>query len=978
MARQIDLLTGEFRSAQPANPLYCHQDFLDKLAAQQTSPLGKRASLLLQRLAIDERRIYFKATRGENRGWRRSRLGGNQGSHFYAWWAPKMATPLRDAPGMSELPDGAIVLRDIRHHDDHSPCLAQDLGEHYLPFGVPDLRSAEYAPPPWTGPQAKFASARQTVRILKGYPGSGKTTALLHAADSIPAQRILYLTFSRDLANLARQYFDRYCSRDKHFHVAVFPNLVRELVRQPEATATPDRDLRAKFRMDLSPYQRSLGAWSDQYPALFDEFHAHLVGAALPFAAGRFNAAKQARVGDANFRAARGRYLGNQAIQTALDAAGRLERNGALADRYFPELGLAWRALSSLAEGGRDVPPELLDFDCIAVDECQDLTPMEASVVIELAAQIGKRRKSPVPLLMAGDEAQTVRPTDFEFRWLNDLLHHRLGTPTEFRLSANLRSPRQIAMLVNRVWDLYDEIDKKDRPSGSGLAEIDDDSTDQVLYCVASPGAELNELLATLAAREGLALMSLDDQLPGWVPSELRDQVLTAREVKGLDFDTVCVLDAGRQLERIGRFEQHRRSGTGEIEGLRKRLAIDQLRVALSRPTGRLIWIDINPTSLISQAASTFMNDHQVSPSVLPAMPSAIQKGLEEEELDVEERIQRAMADARQYLEVRPGLAWSRANQAVGLLGPLTQTGAVQDVSLRNQVYSGLIEIAVTLALRGARLPPEFGMVDLWDVGTKACSDARIHLLPALLRTMREALNVTGPGRVAAVAMFADRVRLYPEMLTAWMRTELAGQLTKWTEEMEAAALRPEFANDMIAVLPGFYDALHLPDAEARKVGLRQRTVGALLKAKRHAEALAVLMQLPERDPALEAECHSELGRFAEAAELYRQVGNAKAALDCYRRVPDFENAAALIREVGEHSAGESYEWLLRFRQLVAERPANFNRVMIEPEKKVLEQMLEEALGVARKKPGAKKAAKKTVSKSAVKKAAAPRSNRFF
>jgi len=182
----------------------------------------------------------------------------------------------------------------------------------------------------------------------------------------------------------------------------------------------------------------------------------------------------------------------------------------------------------------------------------------------------------------------------------------------------------------------------------------------------------------------------------------------------------------------------------------------------------------------------------------------------------------------------------------------------------------------------------------------------------------------------------------------------------------------------MIAVLPGFYDALHLPDAEARKVGLRQRTVGALLKAKRHAEALAVLMQLPERDPALEAECHSELGRFAEAAELYRQVGNAKAALDCYRRVPDFENAAALIREVGEHSAGESYEWLLRFRQLVAERPANFNRVMIEPEKKVLEQMLEEALGVARKKPGAKKAAKKTVSKSAVKKAAAPRSNRFF
>ncbi len=972
MARQIDLLSGEFRTAQAANPLYCHQDFLDKLAAQQTGPLGKRASLLLQRLAIDERRIYFKATRGENRGWRRSRLGGNHGSHFYAWWAPKMALPLRDAPGAGELPEGSIVLRDIRHHDDHSPCLAQDLREHYLPFGVPDLRSSEYAPPPWTAPQAKFASARQAVRILKGYPGSGKTTALLHAADSIPAQRILYLTFSRDLANLARQYFDRFCSCEKHFHVAVFPGLVRELVRQPEAAVTPDRDLRTKFRIDLSPYQRSLGAWNDQIPALFDEFHAHLVGAALPFAAGRFNSAKQARVTDTNFRAARGRYLGNQAIQTALDAAGRLERNGSLAERYFPELGMAWQALSSLAEGGREVPPELLDFDCIAVDECQDLTPLEASVVIELAAQIGKRRKSPVPLLLAGDEAQTVRPTDFEFRWLNDLLHHRLGTPAEFRLSANLRSPRQIAMLVNRVWDLYDEIDKKDRPSGSGLAEIDDDSTDQVLYCVASPGAELNDLLASLAAREGLALMSLDEQLPGWVPSEVRDQVLTAREVKGLDFDTVCVLDAGRQLERIGRFEQHRRTGTGEIEGLRKRLAIDQLRVALSRPTGRLIWIDVSPSSQVSQAASTFLNDHVIQ-SVLPAMPSAIQKGLEEEELDVEERIQRALADARQYLEVRPGLAWSRANQAVGLLGPLNQMGAVQDQSLRDQVYSGLIEIAVTLALRGAKLPPEFGVVDLWDVATKASYEARMQLLPVLLHTMREAVNLTGAARVASLSLFADRVRQHPEILTAWMRTELAGRLPKWTEELEAAALRPEYANHIIGVLPGFYDALQLPDAEARKVNLRQRTVGALLKSKRHAEALAVLMQLPERDSSLEAECLSELGRYGEAAELYRQVGNAKSALDCYRRVPDFENAAALIREVSEHSAGESYEWLLRFRQLVAERPANFNRVMIEPEKKVLEQMLEEALGVGRKKAGAKKAAKKAVSKSAVKKAAAPR-----
>src|ERR1035438_535519 len=91
-----------------------------------------------------------------------------------------------------------------------------------------------------------------------------------------------------------------------------------------------------------------------------------------------------------------------------------------------------------------------------------------------------------------------VRPTDFEWGWLNDLLHAEVGTPAEYHLKSNLRSPRRIAELVNRVWDLYAHLDKRDRPSGTGYAEIDDDATDQILYCTAAPGAELNEFLTSL------------------------------------------------------------------------------------------------------------------------------------------------------------------------------------------------------------------------------------------------------------------------------------------------------------------------------------------------------------------------------------------------------------------------------------------------------------------------------------------------
>jgi len=228
-AKEQLALVQTFETPRPSNPLFCHQEFLEKVAEHSRDAMGRRLSFLMQRLAVDTRRLHYKATRGVNRGWRRSRLGGSHGSHFYAWWAPQNALPLKDSSEFTNAPDGAVFLRDIRHHDDHSPLLAQSLDEHYLPVTVRDLRQEEYAPTPWTQQQTRFAAARQPVRILKGHPGSGKTTALWHAADATGAERVLYVTYSRNLAALARDYFDRYCSSHKNFQVTTFPNLIRML-----------------------------------------------------------------------------------------------------------------------------------------------------------------------------------------------------------------------------------------------------------------------------------------------------------------------------------------------------------------------------------------------------------------------------------------------------------------------------------------------------------------------------------------------------------------------------------------------------------------------------------------------------------------------------------------------------------------------------------------------------------------------------
>lgn len=210
----------------------------------------------------------------------------------------------------------------------------------------------------------------------------------------------------------------------------------------------------------------------------------------MPRAGGRFRACERPRLADGSYRERRGRFLG-PAAGSAADIASRLEREGAnLAHRYFPELELSWQAAMGLtsSKASSGINTDFLEFDCIAIDECQDLTALEAFVLVALGAAIRDHRNRPVAFLAAGDEAQTVRPTDFEWGWMSDLLHHFLATPQEFRLTSNLRSPKQIAQVVNHVWDLYVEVEKRDRPSGTGYAEIDDESPDQVFYCSATAG----------------------------------------------------------------------------------------------------------------------------------------------------------------------------------------------------------------------------------------------------------------------------------------------------------------------------------------------------------------------------------------------------------------------------------------------------------------------------------------------------------
>jgi tetratricopeptide (TPR) repeat protein len=948
---QPTLFEDQFRTARPARLVYCHQEFLDKLAARRHEPVGKRAALVMHRMAVDISRLHYKGTSGVNRGWRRSRLGGSSGSHFYAWWAPAGAAALKQDDSF-EAQSEAVFLRDIRHHDDHAPLTPGDFANDYLPLSVSDLRGDEYAPEPWTASQARFARSRGVARILKGHPGSGKTTALLHAADASQASRVLYLTFSNDLAALARDYFDRFCSATRTFTVLTYPAFLRQILDGQGSEDDP-AESRARFRRDLLNYHRSLGSWSTNIDALYDEMHAHLVGAALPETSGRFPKAENVRLPDSAYRAQRTRYIGS-AADGVIEAARRLDRagEGPLADRYFPELARAWRAGQALTRGSHKVNSEFLDYGCIAVDEVQDLTPLEAFVVLALARNLNAGGRY-VPVLLAGDEAQTVRPTDFEWAWLNDMLHTTVSQPQEFKLSVNLRSPRRIAEVVTRAWDFYDYLHKQDRPSGTGYAEIDDDSPDQILY-TAVPSAELPQLLLELGRREGLATIAFDKTN---LPKEVLPFVLSPAEAKGLDFHSICVLNGGSLLRHIVDDRKHS-SSHAAADTLAKRLAIDQLRVALSRPTERLLWVDTSPDGATVKEVSRLLR----SPgeiALLPMTAEALRTCLDEEELEIEERLQRCQRDARQLVSVKPDLAWSRAQQAVALLGTPGDLTCVIDPEARQTAYRTLSEVCFQLAFRKKSLSPELGRLDLYEQAAEATRAAGQFLLANAMLAIGTAERAQGIERVNWIAQAIQQVAEAREQLPGWFIVEITSRAEAWLDDLGRHLDAGD--NPLLAqrILPPFFDALGFSDAQARKDRLAHRAIQILMKNRRHAQALTILEHLPEAKPKLTAECYEETGQFARAAAIYLELGERDKALKCYRSVPDFAAAVGLVRQMEGHAAAPSLEWLAELDGVLARRPENFNRTMTAPEKRLLEGMLERGLGVQRKKPAVKKAAPK-------------------
>ncbi len=135
----------------------------------------------------------------------------------------------------------------------------------------------------------------------------------------------------------------------------------------------------------------------------------------------------------------------------------------------FSDIHAAMEALRKLESTA--VPTEWGDFDRIAIDEIQDLTAIEFALISSFHTQISTNQGRLVWLLLAGDEGQTVVPTDFSWGAMKSQLHASLNCLLpdvlieEFKLESNLRCPHKITEVINRSAGLYRKFPRAARPA---------------------------------------------------------------------------------------------------------------------------------------------------------------------------------------------------------------------------------------------------------------------------------------------------------------------------------------------------------------------------------------------------------------------------------------------------------------------------------------------------------------------------------
>ena len=714
------------------------------------------------------------------------------------------------------------------------------------------------------------------------------------------------------------------------------------------------------------------GPWKNRRDALHAELRAILFGRAIPGETGCAVERGVARLGDDAYRELRGDHdgVGPKAARALLKVARFLPADGVRA--VFPELVAATRAIGRLRDD--ELPEGFDDFDRIVVDELQDLTLLETAVVVELCRAIGRRQGRAPWLLMAGDAGQTVRPTGFGWGPLNDLLARRVGAPARFQLDEHLRCPSRIAEVVERASERYVDLEKQVRPTKQRRQDGGQHVDAHLVHVPVSSRSEAVELLERLDEADDVVVLSARNEPPSWVPDSLRDSVLTPAEAKGLEYQSVCVLDPGRLLSHL-RSEEQEYMVDAELDQQARRTAIDHLRVTLSRATETLACIDVDATDEAQELSLALLGD------AAPYSPEDLLDHFAQADASPEERVQARTNDARLLIDSAPGRAWQRARQAFRLLGDPELPNGVSDRAVRLDARTTLLATAARLlvdgppdgvqrrevleaALEAVRIrgeppsPEPAPTPDGTGVGERPDKNQPLDadtLHPFRLafeeeQTLR-ALAIWSIDRSARPFALLEHARTLERLQqpgSDWLRPALLPAAQALRKGLNAGAVDPEsaawFADTEVEEwlrLTGYTG-----DAPARARVLRGNAFDTLLKDAANEKGPARRKQLGRAEALLGTiapdlprlgRLREEQRRPEEAAAAYERAGAHKDVLRVWRNAGAWERAV----ELAQGDIRADLDWLIELEGLIGRRPAQQNKRLRNGERDRLEKLLD-------------------------------------
>ena len=403
--------------------LYIHNDVIEKGNKKELKPssLNKRNYYYEQLLIYGSGLPQIKSVSGKAKGWFRLPLGGgSNGKDKYLWFTSGEKSYGKKI-GLS---NNEILIRSIRDHDDTKYDLQPGAKTKWNPLDLKEIDSDKENYQALTDKQNQIVRSNSNITIVEGFPGTGKTIALLKKSDKYKNKKQIYLTYSNYLGSRANIWFEAKQDIIKDRTVYTFNDFILEFAKVNKLSFNVSEKIHnnhleaeAEFNNFIASQKMNLESWANKEDkknntAVYHELYSKAFG-----------------LYDKNLETQRETIFENyKKREQELKKVSKVPKtilNNIFRDKkeskLFPSLIAARELVNLFLKNELKIPQTLENVEVVLVDEVQDLTEVECFLLLLYAKSLGDKTK----IVIAGDESQTVKPSAFKWTAFNRILNSK-------------------------------------------------------------------------------------------------------------------------------------------------------------------------------------------------------------------------------------------------------------------------------------------------------------------------------------------------------------------------------------------------------------------------------------------------------------------------------------------------------------------------------------------------------------------------